>query len=59
MTSTERTAYPRFKWLINAHELDLFFSPIRDGLEWAADATDCDEHLLALLLRRPPCAALA
>ncbi|MFI1030080.1 DUF4158 domain-containing protein [Streptomyces sp. NPDC020951] len=28
----------------------LFFSPSRDELEWAADATDCDEHLLALLL---------
>jgi hypothetical protein len=27
-----------------------FFSPSRDELEWASDATDCDEHLLALLL---------
>ncbi|WP_326771166.1 Tn3 family transposase (plasmid) [Streptomyces sp. NBC_01591] len=50
MTSIERTAYPRFKRLITAHELHLFFSPSRDELEWAADATDCDEHLLALLL---------
>ncbi|MBT2478110.1 Tn3 family transposase [Streptomyces sp. ISL-94] len=50
MTSIERTAYPRFKRLITAHELHLFFSPTRDELEWAADATDCDEHLLALLL---------
>ncbi|MFD5750021.1 Tn3 family transposase [Streptomyces sp. NPDC127033] len=32
------------------HELHLFFSPSHDELEWAADATDCDEHLLALLL---------
>ena len=44
------TAYPRFKRLITAHELHLFFSPTREELEWAADATDSDEHLLALLL---------
>ncbi|WP_344374703.1 Tn3 family transposase [Streptomyces mauvecolor] len=50
MTSIERTAYPRFKRLITAHELHLFFSPTRDELQWASDATDCDEHLLALLL---------
>ncbi|WP_406486631.1 Tn3 family transposase [Streptomyces sp. NBC_01563] len=50
MTSIERTAYPRFKRLITAHELYLFFSPTRDELQWAADATDGDEHLLALLL---------
>ncbi|MCX4789714.1 DUF4158 domain-containing protein [Streptomyces sp. NBC_01221] len=50
MTSIERTAYPRFKRLITAHELHLFFSPSRDELEWASDATDCDEHLLALLM---------
>ncbi|XNR95421.1 DUF4158 domain-containing protein [Streptomyces sp. R-74717] len=28
----------------------MFFSPTRDELKWAADATDGDEHLLALLL---------
>ncbi|WP_424922611.1 DUF4158 domain-containing protein [Streptomyces sp. wa53] len=50
MTSIERTAYPRFKRLITAHELHLFFSPTRDEIRWAADATDGDEHLLALLL---------
>ncbi|MGW5021934.1 DUF4158 domain-containing protein [Streptomyces cacaoi] len=50
MTSIERTAYPRFKRLITAHELHLFFSPTRDELQWAADATDGDERLLALLL---------
>ncbi|WP_416069976.1 DUF4158 domain-containing protein [Streptomyces sp. ME01-18a] len=50
MTSIERTAYPRFKRLITAHELHLFFSPTRDELQWAADVTDGDEHLLALLL---------
>ncbi|MFF7853015.1 DUF4158 domain-containing protein [Streptomyces sp. NPDC007904] len=51
MTSIERTAYPRFKRLITAHELHLFFSPTRDELEWAAGATGGDEHLLALLLK--------
>ncbi|WP_331754319.1 Tn3 family transposase (plasmid) [Streptomyces sp. NBC_00012] len=50
MTSNEPTAYPRFKRLITAHELYLFFSPTRDELAWVSDATDCDEHLLALLL---------
>ncbi|TDC23294.1 DUF4158 domain-containing protein [Streptomyces sp. 8K308] len=46
----ERTAYPRFKRLIAAHEPRLFFSPTREGLQWASDATEGDEHLLALLL---------
>ncbi|MGS2586274.1 DUF4158 domain-containing protein [Streptomyces hebeiensis] len=50
MTSIERSAYPRFKRLITAHELHLFFSPTRDELEQAAGATDGDGHLLALLL---------
>ncbi|TDU73477.1 DUF4158 domain-containing protein [Streptomyces sp. KS 21] len=50
MTSIERTAYPRFKRLITAHELHLFFAPSRDEAEWAAARTDCDEHLLAQLL---------
>ncbi len=50
VTSIERTAYPRFKRLITAHELPLFFSPPRDELQWAFDATDGDEHLPALLL---------
>ena len=31
MTSIERTAYPRFKRLITARELDLFFSPGLEG----------------------------
>jgi hypothetical protein len=50
VTSIERTAYPRFKRLITAHELHLFFSPTRDEVAWASEVTDCDEHLLALLL---------
>ncbi|MFB7091103.1 site-specific integrase [Streptomyces sp. NPDC056296] len=39
MTSIERTAYPRFKRLITAHELHLFFAPTRDEVEWASGAT--------------------
>ncbi|MEU5537433.1 hypothetical protein [Streptomyces sp. NPDC020362] len=50
MTSIERTAYPRSKRLITAHELLLFFAPSRDEVEWAAARADCDEHLLAQLL---------
>jgi TnpA family transposase len=50
VTSIERTAYPRFKRLITAHELHLFFAPSRDEVEWAAARTDCDEHFLAQLL---------
>ncbi len=42
VTSMERTAYPRFQRLITARTLHLFFSPSRDELEWAADATDCE-----------------
>ncbi|WP_326654304.1 DUF4158 domain-containing protein [Streptomyces sp. NBC_01750] len=50
MTSIERTAYPRFKRLITAHELHLFFAPRCDEVEWAAASADCDEHRLAQLL---------
>ncbi|CDR01229.1 DUF4158 domain-containing protein [Streptomyces iranensis] len=50
MTSIERTAYPRFKRLITAHELHLFFEPSREEVEWATARTDCDEHLLAQVL---------
>ncbi|MEN3539823.1 hypothetical protein AAH991_32265 [Microbispora sp. ZYX-F-249] len=50
MTSIERTAYPRFKRLVAAHELHLFFAPSRDEVEWATTRTDGDEHLLAQLL---------
>ncbi|WP_256260304.1 hypothetical protein OH786_38395 (plasmid) [Streptomyces atratus] len=36
MTSIERTAYPRFKRLVAAHELHLFFAPSRDEVDCAA-----------------------
>jgi hypothetical protein len=51
VTSIERTAYPRFKRLITAHELRLFSSPTREECEWAADATDGDVHLPTLQRR--------
>ncbi|WP_330315077.1 DUF4158 domain-containing protein [Streptomyces sp. NBC_00523] len=50
MTSIERTAYPRFKRLITAHELYLFFAPTREEAAWAAERMDSDGHQLALLL---------
>ncbi|MFJ2868280.1 Tn3 family transposase [Kitasatospora sp. NPDC087314] len=50
MTSIERTAYPRFKRLITARELHLFFSPSREEVEWAVARTDSDGHQLALLV---------
>ncbi|MEU5583066.1 hypothetical protein ABZ791_36335 [Streptomyces huasconensis] len=50
MTSIERTAYPRFRRLITAHERHLFLAPTRDEAGWASSSTDCDEQLLALLL---------
>ncbi|MDH6131448.1 hypothetical protein P3T37_000817 [Kitasatospora sp. MAA4] len=50
MTSIERTAYPRFKRLITAHELHLFFAPPREEAAWAAERMDSDGHQLALLL---------
>ncbi|MFJ3234985.1 DUF4158 domain-containing protein [Streptomyces sp. NPDC086787] len=50
MTSIERTAYPRFKRLITAHELHLFCAPTREEAAWAAERMDSDGHQLALLL---------
>ncbi|MFI5652862.1 Tn3 family transposase [Streptomyces anulatus] len=50
MTSIERTAYPRFKRLITARELHLFFSPSREEVEWAVARTSSDGHQLALLV---------
>lgn len=50
MTSVERTAYPRFKRLITAHELHLLFAPTRAEAAWAAERMDSDGHQLALLL---------
>ena len=40
----------RFKRLITAHELHLFFAPTREEVAWAAERMDADGHPLALLL---------
>ncbi|KUL55449.1 hypothetical protein ADL22_00720 [Streptomyces sp. NRRL F-4489] len=45
----ERTAYPRLKQLISAHELRLFFAPSREEAAWAAESTHSEGHQLALL----------
>ncbi|MET8270743.1 DUF4158 domain-containing protein [Streptomyces sp. NPDC005096] len=50
MTSIERTAYPRFKRLITARELHVFFTPSEEERAWAGEAADSDERQLALLL---------
>ncbi|MFI5868246.1 DUF4158 domain-containing protein [Streptomyces sp. NPDC051546] len=49
-TSVERTAYPRFKRLVSAQELHLFFAPPREEAAWAAERTDAAGDQLALLL---------
>ena len=50
MTSIERTAYPRFRTLITAAELHNHFTVRRGEAAWAAEKTDSDAHLLALVL---------
>ncbi|MEV6701590.1 DUF4158 domain-containing protein [Streptomyces sp. NPDC051453] len=50
MTSIERTAYARFKRLITARELHVFFTPSEEEQAWAEEVTDSDEHQLGLLV---------
>ncbi|MFC4518222.1 DUF4158 domain-containing protein [Streptomyces ehimensis] len=50
MTSIERTAYPRLKRLITAHELHVFFTPGEEERASAEEVTDSDERQLALLV---------
>lgn len=50
MTSIERTAYPRFKRLLSARELHVFFTPQSDEVAWARSAAGPDEHVLALVV---------
>ncbi|MEU7377571.1 Tn3 family transposase [Streptomyces albidoflavus] len=50
MTSIERTAYPRFKRLITARELHVFFTPSEEERVWAEEVADSGEHQLALLI---------
>ncbi|MFE7355489.1 DUF4158 domain-containing protein [Streptomyces sp. NPDC057543] len=50
MTSIERTAYPRFKRLMSAREMHVFFTPKPEEVAWVRERTRSDEHLLALAL---------
>ena len=50
MTSIERTAYPRFKHLLSARELHVFFTPQPDEVAWARGFAGSDEHLLAMVV---------
>ncbi|NBM14242.1 DUF4158 domain-containing protein [Streptomyces sp. GC420] len=50
MTSIERTAYPRFKRLMSAREMHVFFTPKPEEAAWVRERTRSDEHLLALAL---------
>ena len=50
MTSIERTAYPRFKRLLSARELNVFYTPTVDEVTWARELAGSDEHLLALVV---------
>ncbi|MGJ3561789.1 hypothetical protein ACR6C2_40250 [Streptomyces sp. INA 01156] len=40
MTSIERTAYPRFKRLMSAREMHVFFTPKREEIDWAGSGPD-------------------
>ncbi|MFF2845831.1 DUF4158 domain-containing protein [Streptomyces sp. NPDC058001] len=50
MTSIEWTAYPRFKRLMSAREMHVFFTPKPEEAAWVLERTRSDEHLLALSL---------
>jgi hypothetical protein len=50
VTSIERTAYPRFKRLLSARELHVFFTPQPDEVAWARGFAGSDEHLLAMVV---------
>ncbi|MFF7976910.1 hypothetical protein [Streptomyces sp. NPDC007905] len=39
MTSIERTAYPRFKRLMSAREMHVFFTPKREEIDWVQERT--------------------
>ena len=50
MASIERTAYPRFKRVTSARELDESFTPTPDEIAWAQGSTRSSAHLLALVV---------
>jgi hypothetical protein len=50
VASIERTAYPRFKRVISARELEESFAPTQEEIAWAQGMTRSAPHLLALVL---------
>jgi hypothetical protein len=50
LTSIERTAFPFFRRLVSARELELLFTPDSGEVGWAREKVRSDEHLLALVL---------
>jgi hypothetical protein len=50
VASIERTAYPRFKRVISARELEESFTPTQEEIAWAQGMTRSAPHLLALVL---------
>ncbi|MFD4433703.1 Tn3 family transposase [Nocardia sp. NPDC058497] len=51
MASIDRTAYPRFKRVVSAHELTEAVTPTQDEVAWARGKTQSDPHLLAPAVR--------
>jgi uncharacterized protein DUF4158 len=50
VASIKRTAYPQFRRVVPARELDEVFTPTADEVAWAAARTTSDQHRLALLV---------
>ncbi|MGH2722186.1 MAG: DUF4158 domain-containing protein, partial [Actinomycetota bacterium] len=50
MASIERTAYPRFKRVTSARELEESFTPAPEEITWAQGMTRSESHLLSLVL---------
>lgn len=51
MASIERTAYPRFKSALTAHELDELYCPTEEDLEFVGKRADDPIVQLTLLAR--------
>lgn len=49
MASIERTAYPRFKSALTAHELDELYCPAEEDLEFVYKRADDPTHRLTVL----------
>lgn len=48
VTSVDRTAYPRFGWVVTGRELAEAFTPTDAEVRWARAKTQDQQHLLAL-----------